>query len=99
MIVVDPKAEDIAVREASGYGIPIIGLCDSSANTNNIDMVVPGNACGEKSIELFLSKLRDAIKRGQDLRNISTDKQEVDQQFDPWMFSRDRQRAVRKRSK
>ena len=52
MVVVDAWLEKNAVEDARKAGMPIIGLCDTNNNANNIDLVVPCNNKGRKSIGL-----------------------------------------------
>mmetsp|Transcript_82570 Transcript_82570/g.207777 ORF Transcript_82570/g.207777 Transcript_82570/m.207777 type:complete len:250 (+) Transcript_82570:1-750(+) len=100
VVVVDPVKERAAVAEAARLGMPVIALCDSNANPKHIDFVVPGNASGAKSIELFLHKVTEAINLGQALKNQTApgDVQEIKPQWDPWLFSMDRLRYMRRRS-
>lgn len=52
MVVVDAWLDKNAVHDALKSGIPIIGLCDTNNNCNDIDFVVPCNNKGRKSIGL-----------------------------------------------
>lgn len=53
MLVVDPFPDKNAVKDAINIGIPIIGLCDSNNTTENIDIIVPCNNKGAKSLGLI----------------------------------------------
>jgi small subunit ribosomal protein S2 len=53
IVICDPKGEHQAVIEAGNMGIPTIGLCDSDNSTTNIDMVVPCNNKGRRSLALI----------------------------------------------
>ena len=61
LVVVDPRREHIAVREARTLGIPVVGLVDSNCDPDDVDVVVPGNDDSIRSIRLVLFKLADAI--------------------------------------
>merc|ERR1712039_776556 len=101
LIVVDPVKEKAAVAETARIGIPVIALCDSNANPDFIDIAVPGNASGAKSIKLFLHKITEAINLGTVLKNGTKpgDVPEIKPEWDPWLFSIDRLRAMRRRSR
>jgi small subunit ribosomal protein S2 len=50
MIVVDAWADKNAVADALNMGIPVIGLCDTNNQCNGIDLVIPCNNKGKKSL-------------------------------------------------
>ncbi|MFQ5956464.1 MAG: 30S ribosomal protein S2 [Candidatus Brocadiales bacterium] len=64
IIVVDPNREITAVKEANKLGIPAICLTDTDCDPNLVDICVPGNDDAMRSIEVFLSKMTDAILDG-----------------------------------
>ena len=64
MVIVDPKREDIAVKEAQRMGVTTLALIDTDSDPDTIDLPVPGNDDSIRSIELILSKLADAINEG-----------------------------------
>merc|ERR1712137_1396915 len=86
MIVVDAVKEKIAVNEAEIAGIPVIALLDSNADPHWIDFPVAGNASGTRSIDLFVSKLEEAIITGQAMRASNPVEEPVEKTFDAWMF-------------
>ena len=67
LFVVDPKREEIAIKEARKLGIPILAIVDTNCDPDLIDMVIPGNDDAIRSIRLFTSKIADAIIEGQQL--------------------------------
>jgi small subunit ribosomal protein S2 len=67
MFVVDPKREEIAVKEARKLGIPIIAVVDTNCDPDMVDHVIPGNDDAIRSIRLFASKVADAVIEGQQL--------------------------------
>jgi len=99
LIAVDGVKEKHAINEAEIIGIPVIALLDSNANPKWIDFPVGGNASGTRSIELFVGKLTEAIIRGQGMGAADPTEEPVEKVFDAWMFSKDRRRALRRRSK
>lgn len=64
MIVVDPKREDIAVKEAQRMGVTTVALIDTDSDPDVVDLPIPGNDDSIRSIELMLSKLADAVNEG-----------------------------------
>ncbi len=54
MMVCDPWPDKNAVKDALKAGIPLVGLCDTNNEANNLDLVVPVNNKGKKSVGLVL---------------------------------------------
>lgn len=54
ILVCDPWTDRNAVKDAMKVGVPVIALCDTNNQSNNIDLVVPCNNKGKKSLGLFL---------------------------------------------
>ncbi len=64
LFVVDPKKEKIAVREARILGIPIVGMCDTNCDPDDVDFVIPANDDAIRAVKLITSKIADAIIEG-----------------------------------
>ena len=64
IVVVDPKREHIAVKEAARVGIPTVALIDTDSDPDTVDLPIPGNDDSIRSIELMLGKLADSIIEG-----------------------------------
>jgi len=67
VFVVDPKNENIGVREARKLGIPVVAIVDSNCDPDEIDYVIPGNDDAIRAIRLFSSKMADACIEGRAL--------------------------------
>lgn len=67
IFVVDPKKEKIAVQEARKIGIPSIGIVDTNCDPDDVDYIVPGNDDAIRAIQLFASKIADAVIEGKQL--------------------------------
>jgi small subunit ribosomal protein S2 len=64
MVIVDPKKEKNAVKEAQKLGITTIALIDTDSNPDEVDLPIPGNDDSIRSIELIVSMLADAVLEG-----------------------------------
>ena len=64
LIIVDPNKEKNAVREARCLGITTCALIDTDCDPDHVDLPIPGNDDGIRSIETFLSHLSDAVIAG-----------------------------------
>ena len=52
LFVTDPAADVQALREALNIGIPIVGLCDANNETKNVDLIIPANNKGRRSLAI-----------------------------------------------
>lgn len=64
LVVVDPKKEHIAVKEANRLGVPIVAILDTDCDPDLVDLPIPANDDAMKSVALILHKLVDAIAEG-----------------------------------
>ncbi len=61
IFVVDPKKERICVQEAHTLGIPLIGICDTNCDPEELDYVIPGNDDAIRAVKLIVSTMADAV--------------------------------------
>jgi small subunit ribosomal protein S2 len=64
LIVVDPRKERNAIREAQKLGITTIALIDTDCDPDEVDLPIPGNDDSIRSIELVMRLLADAVLAG-----------------------------------
>ena len=64
LVVVDPRRESIAVKEARLLGIKIVALIDTDSNPDVVDLPIPGNDDSIRSIDLVLRHVSEAITAG-----------------------------------
>jgi len=63
IFLVDPKKEKSAVREAVITKIPLVAICDTNCDPSPINWVIPANDDAQKSIELIVGKIQEAIQK------------------------------------
>lgn len=75
ILVTDSWPDRNAIMDAIKIGIPVIALCDTNNQSNKIDLVVPCNNKGKKSLGLFFwiltreyLKGRGVLKQGEELK-------------------------------
>lgn len=68
MVVVDPRVEGNAVREAQRMGIPVIGVVDTDCDPDVCDLVIPANDDAIRSVSMILEHLLDGVLEGRRLR-------------------------------
>ena len=61
IIVVDPKKEINAIKEARKLRIPVFGIVDTNCDPDDVDFVIPGNDDAVRSIKVMLGVLTNAI--------------------------------------
>ena len=57
LIVTDAWPDRNAVKDALRVGIPVVALCDTNNQANNLDLVIPCNNKGKKSLALVFYTL------------------------------------------
>lgn len=69
VFVVDPKREELLVKEANRLKIPVVALTDSNCDPEVVDYVIPGNDDAIRSISLISRLIADAVisGRGEDI--------------------------------
>jgi len=64
LVIVDPKREHIAIKEAQRMGVTTIALIDTDSDPDPVDLPIPGNDDSIRSIEVIVAKLADAVLEG-----------------------------------
>ena len=64
LVIVDPNKEKNAVREARCLGITTCALIDTDCDPDDVDLPIPGNDDGIRSIETILTHIADAVIAG-----------------------------------
>ena len=64
IFVVDPRKERICIQEAHTLGIPLVGICDTNCDPEELDYVIPGSDDAIRAVKLIVSKMADAVIEG-----------------------------------
>jgi len=64
LVIIDPKKEKNAIREAKSLGITTVALIDTDCDPTQVDLPIPGNDDGIRSIDLIVKQLADAVLAG-----------------------------------
>lgn len=64
MVVIDPRHDQIAVREANDSGVPVIGVMSSDNNLAQVQYPVVVNDALQASVQIVMSELVDAYLAG-----------------------------------
>lgn len=63
LFIVDPRYEETALREAKTLGIPVVALCGSDNNIEDVDYPILANDTSMTSIRLFAEKISEAYNK------------------------------------
>ncbi len=85
LFVTDPAADQQALIEAVNTGLPIVGLVDANNNLRNVDVAIPANNKGRRSLALVYWLLaREVLK----IRGETTDEAWAEaQDIEEWQSS------------
>ena len=72
MIVVDPRREENAVKEAARMNVPVVCILDTDCDPGYADIVIPANDDAMSSVQLILSHLTEAVIEGRKTCDDST---------------------------
>ena len=61
LVIVDPRKEENAIKEARILGIPVFGIVDTNCDPDLVDYVIPGNDDAVRAVKLVLGVLTNAI--------------------------------------
>jgi small subunit ribosomal protein S2 len=79
LLVVDPWPDRNAINDSMRIGIPIVALCDTNNQANNIDLVIPCNNKGKKSLGIFFYILtREIMKNKKMIKDESEFKYSIE---------------------
>ena len=78
LFIIDPVDTQGAVKEAKILGIPVVAVCDTNADPDDITVPVPGNDDAARSIKLFCMAVADAIIEGRNEANGANAEQKVE---------------------
>src|SRR5260221_14422737 len=68
-----PPMERIAVTEAMRMRIPIIAMCDTNCNPDEIDYPIPANDDAIRAVKLIASRMADAALEGRNLQGYASE--------------------------
>ncbi len=78
MFIVDPRKERIAVMEAKKLNIPIIAICDTNCDPDEIDAVIPGNDDAIRAVNLISATIASAVIEGRQGEDAAEEAEKVE---------------------
>jgi len=63
VVVTDALADDQIVDEAAAIGVPVVALCSTDNSLSNVDLIIPVNNKGRRSLAIAYWLLAREVKR------------------------------------
>jgi len=64
LFIVDPTKERIALAETKRIGIPVVAICDTNCNPDEIDYAIPANDDAIRAVKLICGQIAEAVIEG-----------------------------------
>jgi small subunit ribosomal protein S2 len=77
MFIIDPHRERIAIAEARRLDIPVVALCDTNCNPDEIDYPIPANDDAIRAIKLLANRIAEAATDGLRAREFAAEVGEI----------------------
>src|SRR5215211_5930398 len=90
VFVIDPKREELLVKEANRLKIPVVALTDTNCDPEVVDFVIPGNDDAIRAISLISRLIADAIVEGRGEEEPVNDDRPVPPAVEEARFAEDR---------
>jgi small subunit ribosomal protein S2 len=77
LFVIDPKREELMIKEANRLKIPVVAITDTNCDPEVIDYVIPGNDDAIRSVNLISRLIADAVLEGKGEDGVQTEDRPV----------------------
>ena len=61
LVIVDPRVEETAIKEARKLKIPVFGIVDTNCDPDMVDYVIPANDDAVRAVKLVIGALTNAV--------------------------------------
>jgi small subunit ribosomal protein S2 len=90
VFVIDPKREELIIKEANRLKIPVVALTDTNCDPDVVEYVIPGNDDAIRSINLIARLMADAVVEGRGGEEPVNDDRPVPPAVEEARFAEDR---------
>jgi small subunit ribosomal protein S2 len=63
--------------EAGRVGVPVVAICDTNCNPDELDVIIPANDDAIRAVKLICSKMADAVIDGKGIQVIVPKEEEI----------------------
>ena len=101
LIIVDPKKEYNAIKEARRLNIPVFGIVDTNCDPDMVDYVIPGNDDAVRAVKVVLGVLANAINeaQGRELVDYVTEEDKIKEKDEVKEIKKEEKKEVKKETK
>ena len=78
IFIVDPHKERTAVQEANRLNIPIVALCDTNCDPDELDYPIPSNDDAIRAIKLMCAVIAESAKEGREIAGVPGGAEDLD---------------------
>ncbi len=71
LFIVDPTKDKIALMEAKRVDIPVVAICDTNCNPDDMETIIPANDDAIRAVKLICSKIADAVIEGKGVQVLA----------------------------
>jgi len=71
LFIVDPTKDKIALMEAERMDVPVVAICDTNCNPDDLDVIIPANDDAIRAVKLICSKIADAVIEGKGIQVVA----------------------------
>jgi small subunit ribosomal protein S2 len=89
VFVIDPKREELMVKEANRLKIPVVALTDTNCDPEVVDYVIPGNDDAIRAINLISKLISDAVLEGKGEDEVQPEDRPLPPVIEETMISED----------
>ena len=77
LFIIDPTKDKIALMEAGRMGVPVVAICDTNCNPDDLDVIIPANDDAIRAVKLICSKIADAAIEGKGIQVVAPKEEEI----------------------
>jgi len=71
LFIVDPTKDKIALLEAKRMDIPVVAICDTNCNPDELGVIIPANDDAIRAVKLICTKIADAVIDGKGIQVVA----------------------------
>lgn len=84
MFLVDPTKDKIALMEAIRMDVPVVAVCDTNCNPDDMTMIIPANDDAIRAVKLICAKIADAVIEGKGIQVTVPKEYEAETETETW---------------